>query len=126
MALTYRLPMSLFFDRMFEDDLMLFPSYTNNHILLSETDNKTGYLLEVPIPGMTKENVKLQLDNNLIYISAEKNKKGQTSSKYQYVQKLPSDSDLDSITAQVEHGVLTVEIKKMNKSSKGIKEITIQ
>jgi HSP20 family molecular chaperone IbpA len=119
MSLIYRSPMSLFLNRMFEDDLMLFPSYMNHQILLSETDNKKGYLLEVPIPGMTKENVKLQLDNNLIYINVEK------SSKYQYVQQLPSDVDVDSIDAIVENGLLTIEFKKLQKH-KTIKDIKIR
>ena len=125
MSLIYRSPMSLFFNRMFEDDLMLFPSYMNNQMLLSETDNKKGYLLEVPIPGMTKDNVKLQLDNNLIYINAEKTKNGQIASKYQYVKQLPSDVDLDTIDAAVENGVLTIEFQKIQKQ-KTIKDIQIR
>lgn len=121
----YHSPMSLFFNRMFDEDLMLFPSFVNNQQLLFETDNKKGYLLEVPIPGMTKENVKLQLDNNLIYISAENNKKNKVASKYQYVQQLPSDADLDTIEASVENGVLTIEMNKKQKI-KTIKDITIK
>lgn len=117
--------MALFLNRMFDDDLMLFPrSFYNNY--LSEVDG--GYVLEVPIPGMTSENVKLQLDDNSIYITAESDKRhkhSQLASKYSYAQRLPRDINPDSIEATVEHGVLTIHVQKLERK-KNVKEIKVR
>ena len=124
MSLLQRYPLSLFFDRTFDEDLMLFSPRFSNY--LSATDD--GYLMEVPIPGMNAENVKLHLDEHSIYITAETNKKhkhSQMASKYSFVQTLPRDVDTDSIQASVENGLLTVNMYKLEKK-KNVKEIKVR
>lgn len=128
MSLVLRSPLDLFFNRMKLmdsmdlDDFGLFPSYYNNYLYPTED----GYTMEVPIPGMTKEHVKIQLDENTLYIKAQVDKKQrQVASNYQFVQSLPKDVDVDSLIANVEHGILSVHMKKIQKQ-RNIKDITIQ
>lgn len=104
-----------FFNRMmdfFHDDFMTAPSY------ITSTDK--GYVMELPIPGMTKKDVKLHLDDRTLYIQAKSNRK----QYYQYAETLPRDADLDSISASVEDGMLMVSMNKTAK--KTLKEIPIQ
>lgn len=106
-----------FFNRMmdfFHDDFMTAPSYI--------TPTETGYVMELPIPGMTKQDVKIHLEDRTLYVQAKTNKK--TYSNYQYVQTLPRDAEVESMTASVDHGLLVISINKNLK--KTLKEIPIQ
>lgn len=130
MSLVIRSPLDLFFNRMKMidsmdfDDFGLFPSYDNSYLYPTED----GYTMEVPIPGMTKNDVKIQLDENTLYIKAQVDKKQkhrQVASNYQYVQSLPKDVDVESFQASVENGVLTIQMKKFQKT-RNVREISIQ
>lgn len=120
-----RSPMDVFLHHVLDrfDDVLV-PSYSSSHLYPTED----GYAYEVPIPGMTRENVKIQLDEHTMYIKAQtekKNKYSQIASNYQYVQSLPKDVDMDTISAVVEHGVLTISMKKIQKQ-RSVKDIPIR
>lgn len=125
--LTRSSPLDFFFNRMMDNltnDLVTLPSYYNDYLTVTDK----GYNLEYPIPGMTKEDVKIQLDKNDIYISAKKDKKNGNSriaSSYQYVYRLPHDANVDTINAQVENGVLYINVEKAE-SKKKMKDIVVQ
>jgi HSP20 family protein len=107
------------------NDFVTLPSYYYNDYL---TVTDKGYILEYPIPGMTKEDVKIQLDKQDIYISAKKDKKNGSSriaSAYQYVYTLPHDVNIDTINAQVENGILYINVDKLE-TKKQLKDIVIQ
>lgn len=126
--LTRSSPLDFFLNRMMDNltnDLVTLPSYYYNDYL---TVTDKGYNLEYPMPGMRKEDVKIQLDKQDIYISAKKDKKATNSriaSSYQYVYRLPQDANIDTITAKVENGVLYINMEKME-TAKVMKEINIQ
>jgi HSP20 family molecular chaperone IbpA len=116
----------LFMNRMMENfDDVIIPTGYNNYLYTTED----GYALEIPIPGMTKENVKIQLDEqNTMHIKAQtdqKNKYKQMSSNYEYVQSIPKDADLETLEASVENGILTIQMKKIKKT-RNVKEIMIR
>lgn len=126
--LTRSSPLDFFFNRMMDNltnDLVTLPSYYYNDYL---TVTDKGYTLEYPIPGMTKEDVKIQMDKQDIYISAKKDKKNGNSriaSSYKYVYRLPYDANVDTINAQVENGVLYINVDKLE-TKKQLKDIIIQ
>jgi len=126
--LTRSSPLEFFFNRMMDNltnDFVTLPSYYYNDYL---TVTDKGYILEYPIPGMTKEDVKIQLDKQDIYISAKKDKKNGSSriaSAYQYVYTLPHDVNIDTINAQVENGILYINVDKLE-TKKQLKDIVIQ
>lgn len=93
-------------------------------------ENEQGYELELAAPGMTKEDFKVTLDENGdLVINMEKKvenneekKRGHylrrefSYSKYQQTMLLPDDADREKINAQVENGVLKVNIPKIVKA----------
>ena len=92
-------------------------------------ENEKSYDLEVAAPGMTKEDFKVTLDENGdLVINMEKKQENNEDkknghylrrefsySKYQQTMLLPDDADREKINAQVENGVLKVNIPKIVK-----------
>ena len=91
-------------------------------------ENEKDYRIEVAVPGMSKEdfNIKLDEDNNLV-ISMEKKSENKEEnkhngrylrrefsySKFQQTMVLPDDVNKEGISASVEHGVLTIDLPKV-------------
>lgn len=95
-----------------------FNSYLQTNV--KEKDNK--YILEITVPGFTKEDLKLSLDNGYLTIEAEKKQEVDHSNEH-YVHKERSygrftrsyyvgDIDINSINASYINGILSVEIPK--------------
>ena len=95
-------------------------------------EDENAYDLEVAAPGMTKEDFKVHIneDGNLV-IEMEKKTDEKSEkrhghylrrefsySQFQQTMVLPEDADKEQISAQVEHGVLKVNIPKIKKNEK--------
>lgn len=105
---------------------------------LKETDKKIE--VELAAPGLKKEDFKVQIDNNILSISSEKEEeKEETKKKGNYYRKefnyqsfcrtfsLPDYADENNINANYKDGILHVEIAKKEGSQKKIaKNITIK
>lgn len=92
-------------------------------------ENEQSYDLELAAPGMTKDDFKVSLDENGdLVINMEKKQENNDEkkhghylrrefsySKFQQTMLLPEDADREKINAQVEHGVLKVNIPKVVK-----------
>lgn len=68
-----------------------------------------GYILQLPIPGLTKEDIKVRVVKRNLEV---KNKNENSNWVYAFERSfiLPEDSDKKSINASVENGVLTIKI----------------
>ena len=88
---------------------------------LSETVD--GYLVEVAVPGMRAEDLKLTFENGVLTINGEvKQQNEQRERSYHRVERrygrfsrsitFPSTVQGDAIAANLEHGVLTLNIPK--------------
>ena len=100
-------------------------------------ENDDSFKLEVAAPGLTKEDFKINVDNELLSISAEKKnetneKNGRYSRKeFSYVSfkrsfNLPDMVDAENINAAYENGVMTLTIpKKEEARPKPAREIKI-
>lgn len=104
---------------------------------LKETDTKLE--IELAAPGLKKEDFKIEVDNNMLIISAEKEEKKESSKKDDYVRKefnyqsfyrsfnLPDYADENKIEATYKDGILNVSIgKKSNTRRKELKTIAIK
>lgn len=127
------------FNDFFDNDWLPKTSATSPAINVIE--NETEYKVQLAAPGMTKEDFKINIDEdgNLV-VSMEKqleNKEEKDEGRYlrrefsytKFAQTmiLPENVDKDKIEAKVEHGVLTVNIPKINPEDlkKSVKAIEI-
>ena len=89
----------------------------NQLVDLKEDDNE--YRIFVSVPGLTKENLTLSINDNVIVISHEKNETDNKTFSFtnsftkQY--SIPVDVDEKKIDAKVENGILTVTLPKNKK-----------
>ena len=118
------------FNDFFDNDWMEKANATAPAINVFETEKE--YKVELAAPGMTKEdfNVHIDEENNLV-ISMEKKtenkeekKEGRylrrefSYSKFQQTMILPDDVDKEKISAQVENGVLNIDLPKFSEQEK--------
>lgn len=102
-------------------------------------EKENGYVVEVAAPGMSKDDFSIELnedDNLVIKLEKKTEQKEETPenqeakknfrylrrefsyAKYQQTLILPEDVDREAIGAKVEHGVLTVELPKLQPKEK--------
>ena len=118
------------FNDFFDNDWMVKANATAPAINVFETEKE--YKVELAAPGMTKEdfNVHIDEENNLV-ISMEKKtenkeekKEGRylrrefSYSKFQQTMIFPDDVDKEKISAQVENGVLNIDLPKFSEQEK--------
>ncbi len=119
------------FNDFFDNDWMVKANATAPAINVIESD--TDYKVEVAAPGMTKEdfNIHLSEDNELV-ISMEKKTENKEEdkenkkylrrefsyTKFQQALVLPDDVEKDKINANVNNGVLTIELPKRTPEEK--------
>jgi HSP20 family protein len=100
---------------------------------LMETDDSYG--LRLDLPGMTKDDITINLQNNTLTVRGERTSK-QTSEEEEYVRverafgtfhrtfTLPDAVDAESIEASYDDGVLTITVPKTEESTR--RQIEIQ
>lgn len=111
----------------------LYKNSTQMKVDVKETENE--YVLEAELPGIKKEDVNLQIDDDRLTISVQKNEQTEEE-KDNYIRKERSYSsmtrsfgianvDTENVNAKYENGVLLVTLpKKQQKVIKG-KQIEI-
>ena len=119
------------FNDFFDNDWMVKANATAPAINVLESD--TDYKVEVAAPGMTKEdfNIHLSEDNELVISMEKKNETKEENnnnrkylrrefsySKFHQTMILPDDVDKEKISAQVENGVLNINLPKFTEQEK--------
>src|ERR1700752_3899007 len=124
-------------ERFFDTDLVL-PTSTKSFIPAANiTERDKDFLIELAAPGMTKKDFKVELENNTLSISSEKEEKheekkdGVSRKEFSYNSfcrsfRLPENSKADKIEAEYENGILKVAIPKKEVTiTKAKKEIAV-
>ncbi|HBN46331.1 MAG TPA: heat-shock protein [Prevotella sp.] len=121
---------SWFDDNLFDTDLM--PRVNATAPAVNVKESGTEYTMEVAAPGLKKEMVKMNIDKDgYLNVSIEhkeekkENKKEEhylrrefSYSNYSQSYALPEDANQEKITAEVNNGVLKIEIPKVAKEEK--------
>lgn len=116
-------PVNSFLDTFFNDTInhYNYPVNTIPAVNIQETDNEI--LLDVALPGVEKEDVKINLDQNLLTISSQKEKTEEEVKKnfhkreFSYESfkrsfRIPKSVDTDAIVANYVNGVLKLTLPK--------------
>lgn len=122
-------------DSLFED----FPTdvFKSDYTSLDLYEDEKNIYLDFELPGVDKKDIKLDLDNNILKISAEKKNENETKNKnffkkeryYGKVEravKLPDYSNIDKVKANYMNGVLKIQIEKKEEAKSKSKEIKIE
>ena len=109
---------------LFDDDFFSsLPTRTSSMPAVNIRENEKNYLLELAIPGMEKKDLKIDINEDVLTISAE-NKNENEEQKDGYKRKefsyssfcrsfyIPENADKEKIAANYKEGVLYVELPK--------------
>ena len=107
--------------------------------MVYDFDKDGEFRIELATPGLKKEDIKINLDNDVLTISSEKEeenitKENETCTKREYSYTnftrsftLPEAADIEKISAKTEDGILKITIsKKEEKKVKPAREIKIK
>ena len=72
---------------------------------------------EISLPGFTKKDINLSVDNGILTISSDVKEEGFRQS-FNKSFRLPSTIDVDSISASMKDGILTIDFKKADTTKK--------
>jgi HSP20 family protein len=109
------------FNRVFGDDAILSHRPASNI-----REDKDNYYVDVDIPGVKKDEVKLDLKDNVLFLSTEIKEEKEGSyrrTSYSQSYSLPENINQDKIKAVLEDGVLKVTLAKAEEQK--AKSITI-
>lgn len=114
-----------FFDEAMHD---FFPSifgtshHTQRYMRTDIKENDNGYVLEVEMPGVNKQDIDIDLKDGYLNISVSKSEKNDGDKKDNYIHRERSfscsrsyyvgDIDKSEIKAKYDNGILTVEVPK--------------
>lgn len=116
-----------------------------NHFIKQENlpatnvkENEAEYVVEISIPGFDKDQINIEIDRNLLKITAQKQEQKDekdknekiirqefSSSSFERNFTLPSSIDREKIRAKQENGLLKISLPKNNIEADDIKKIDI-
>ena len=93
----------------------ILPKAASDKLAVDVHEDKDAYHASFEVPGVRKEDVKLELNNGLLTVTAEKREKtGDTERSYSLTRavSVPEGVQTDAITAKLEDGILRVTLPK--------------
>lgn len=129
-----------FVDEFFGDDLFNRFFSENENVTVPSVNIKEGkedFSIDVAAPGFDKKDFKVDLNNNILEISSEKEIKEESKdekvmrrefrySSFKRTFTLPDTADTDKIKASYKDGILSINIPKKDEAKvKPVKQISI-
>lgn len=100
-------------------------------------ESKDGYMVETELPGVDRDNIDVDVENNYLVIKGEKKSFNEDKRKdYHHVERthgsfyrsvaLPEDVDKEKVSATLKDGVLTVDLGRCDKKAQENRRIDIR
>jgi Molecular chaperone (small heat shock protein) len=125
-----------FLDNFFNDDFLLPSSFNAGSFRVDLKEDENSYLLDADLPGMDKDNIDINLQNNYLTISAkredqvEENKDNYVRRERCYGEFKRSfyfdNIDEENTKASFKDGILHLELPKKDKTKDEKKKINIE
>lgn len=101
------------------------------------SEDRDNFFIKVEMPGMTKEDVKIAVENNVLSINGVKKQEKKTEEtnlitneiyygEFSRSFNLSNDIKIDSIDAEFRDGVLNITLPKVEEAKPVVKEINIK
>jgi len=115
----------------------LFFNNTQKDFNIDMKENVSNYLINADIPGVNKSDIKVSVHNDMLVISTERSESKEehdehthfserTYGSYSRSIRLPSNSNINLLSAKYENGVLSINIPKMNTEESSSRNFSIQ
>lgn len=101
------------------------------------TENKDNFFINLEMPGIPKENVKIEVENNLLSVKGEKKAEHKSEDTNLVMNEivygefcrtfnLSKDIKVDSIEAEFKDGLLVITLPKVEEAKPVVKEIKVK
>lgn len=93
----------------------VFPGVTSDKLAVDVHEDKDNYFASFEVPGVKKQDVKIELQNGMLTVAAEKREQdGDNESSYSLTRSVsvPDGVNVEAIAAKLEDGILTVTLPK--------------
>ncbi|MBS1551051.1 MAG: Hsp20/alpha crystallin family protein [Bacteroidetes bacterium] len=101
------------------------------------SEDKDNFFINMEIPGMTKEDVKISIENNVLCVNGVKKQEKKTEETNLIVNEiyfgefsrnfnLSNDIKIDAIDAEYKDGILNITLPKVEEAKPVVKEISIK
>jgi len=129
----HRNPLTDMVNNIFDNDLGDFFGKRFSDPAANIIENTDAFLLDIAAPGMKKEDFKINLENNILNISAEiedaKKEEGKNYTRKEFYYgsfsrafTLPKTIDTDSIRADYNSGILQITLPKKDEARVDLKK----
>lgn len=127
---------SVFGNQLFTDweNLNLTKSYTPK---VNITEDRDNFNIKMELPGLTKDDIKLAVENNVLAVSGSKKEETKSEDKNVIVNELfygefsrnfnlSKDIKIDAIDAEFKDGILNITLPKVEEAKPVVKQINIK
>ena len=83
-----------------------------NYAAYHQQSNENEHLIEVPLVGMTRENVIVDVQDGVLTVTANTDGKSRFKRSFKQSWILSKDSDVDNVSANLENGLLSVRVPR--------------
>ena len=92
---------------------------TNGYVSTYRTEDENEYKVEFVVPGLTKKDITVLLDEDLLKVNYEKPEDSTNTfiDSFERTYTLPENINEKKIDAKVENGILTIRLPKLQKKS---------
>ena len=93
----------------------VFPGVPGDKLAVDVHEDKDNYFASFEVPGVKKEDVKIELHNGVLTVAAEKREKnGESESSFSLTRSVsvPEGVNADAISAKLEDGILSITLPK--------------
>jgi HSP20 family protein len=122
----------------------LFPEYINDEDVSEKLampvelhEHEKEYCVNAELPGVTKDNLDIDIDKNHITINAKKEEEKEESDKHYKKSEFrygefsrtvyfPNEIDTDKTSAKLEHGILKITAPKKEAEKENVKKLTVE
>lgn len=122
----------------------LFPEYINDEDVSEKFampvelhEHEKEYCVNAELPGVTKDNLDIDIDKNHITINAKKEEEKEESDKHYKKSEFrygefsrtvyfPNEIDTDKTSAKLEHGILKITAPKKEAEKENTKKLTVE
>ncbi|NCB00413.1 MAG: Hsp20/alpha crystallin family protein [Clostridia bacterium] len=114
--------MDTLFDQFFNDSLLLAKPSENHGMRVDIKDTQDAYMIEAELPGISKENIDIKIQGNLLTLSVSQDEKAESTKesylvRERHVRSLQRSFDVsavdkDKISAKFENGLLALQLPK--------------
>ncbi len=122
-VMRYSNPVNTLFNDIFNGIYREQPTRKSFRPQIDIVESETDFKLFADLPGFSKKDVTLSVENDVLTISGEKKHQEAEDNYYRYYERrdgaferkfnLPEEVDSDSVTAEMKNGELIVSIRKV-------------